>query len=336
MRTGKRSDTGRLALGLLTFAARELAATLLVLIGASLLLFFILKAAPSDEHRALRLDLGASQTSAARVAEDKSIYDASYLGEYLSWLGNAAVGDFGVSTSIQRGRPGSDLIWPAAFDSFKLIIAGVFLSVCMALAVASWRVYRPASLSGKFAAAALSLFSAIPVFLYVYVGVASGNRLIAYGGMEGWWSLPSWFPLPMSQALAPWLFAALILAVGDGGLIDLFSRFSGELDHAATGEHLLGARLLGIPVPREIARGFLPDALSHIARRISFFLGSLVVLEATLGWAGLGYLAWRAAAERDMPVLLGSALVMATALRVLLMACDFIGYFADPRRRSAP
>lgn len=332
MRTGKRSETGRLALGLLIFAARELVATFLVLAGASLLLFVILKAAPSDDRRMLRLDVSTSQGLAAASEEAKP----SWTGEYAGWLGNAATGDFGISSSLQRGRPASDLIWPAAWDSLKLIVAGVGLSVAIALLVAIWRVYRPASVAGKAAAGALGFFSAIPVFLYVYIGVASGNRLISYGGAEGWWALPKWFPLPMTQALAPWLFAALILAVGDGGLMDLFQRFAGELTHAGSGEHMVGARLLGIPVHREIARGFLPDALSHIARRISFFLGSMVVLEATLGWTGLGYLAWRAAAERDMPVLLGSALIMATALRLTLLVFDFTGFVADPRRRAAP
>ena len=105
------------------------------------------------------------------------------------------------------------------------------------------------------------------------------------------------------------------------------------MTHAAAGEHLSGSRMLGLSVPWVMARSFLPGALSHVSRRVSFFLGSVVVLEAALGWPGLGYLAWRAAAERDMPVLLGSTLVMSVALRVTLMANDFIGYLADPRLR---
>ena len=55
------------------------------------------------------------------------------------------------------------------------------------------------------------------------------------------------------------------------------------------------ARLVreGRATPRDVAVFYRVNAQSR-------------VLEAALGWPGLGYLAWRAAAARDMPVLLGS------------------------------
>lgn len=98
---------------------------------------------------------------------------------------------------------------------------------------------------------------------------------------------------------------------------------------------MAGVRVGGLSVPGVIARGFTPGALSHLARRISFFLGSVVVLEAALGWPGIGYLAWRAAAERDMAVLLGAALIMSVALRLILMGVKAVSFVVDPRRRVA-
>ena len=333
LRTGRRSERGRLILGLLKLAVRELAATALVLAGASLLLFLVLKAAPNGESRFLRLERGDGDTRAAQTAPGAAS-DMSSFTEYAKWLGSAAVGDFGQSASIQKGRPAADLIWPAALDSFLLLVAGMLLAIAIALAMAVWRTFRSGSVAGRLTSYLLSLLSSIPVFLYVYMFVAVGNRAISLGAAKGYWTLPQWFPLPMTPALAPWLVAALILAVGDGGLVDLFQRFSSELGHASGGDHLTGARVLGLSVPWEIARGFMPGAINHVTRRISFFLGSMVVLEATLAWPGMGYLAWRAAGERDMPVLLGSTLVMAATLRVTSICGDIVGYLADPRRRS--
>lgn len=329
MLTGKRSDAGRLVLGLLALAARELAATLLVLAGAGLLLFLVLKAAPGDDFRQLRL--GQSVETGLSAAPDEGVS----FSEYLSWLGDAAKGDFGHSSSLQKGRHASELIWPSAGTSFLLLLVAMAFSVAIALPAALLRAYRPTSLSGRFLGGALTVFSSIPVFLYVYTMVAAGNRFLAWGASAGYWALPKWFPLPMTQALLPWLLCALVLAVGDGGALDLFQRFSGELHHAGSGEHIAGARVLGLSAKREIARGFIPGALAHLSRRVSFVLGSLVVLEATLGWPGIGYLAWRAASERDMPVLLGSALVMAAALRVALLGSRVAGYLADPRTRNS-
>lgn len=311
-----------------------MAATLLVLAGACLLLFIVLKAAPSDNHRFLRLERGGNGGHLEAV-ESKKAYDVSSFGEYARWLGSAATGDFGLSVSLRKGTEVSELIFPAVRESFVLLVAGMSLAVLIALLMAVWRFKSPVSPTGRVASYLLMFFSSIPVFLYVYALVSAGNRAIAWGAGEGYWGIPEWFPLPVTPALIPWLMAALILAVGDGGLMDLMQRFLSELNLAGSGEHLTGARAIGLSVPMEIARGFIPGAVSHIARRVSFFLGSMVVLEATMAWPGLGYLAWRAAGERDMPVLLGSALVMAATIRLAAIINGLLGYAADPRRRSA-
>jgi peptide/nickel transport system permease protein len=308
-------------------------ATILVLVGASLLLFLVLKAAPSDERRMLRLDQSAAALTAGTVPPPAPTGATAWAGEFGNWLGGAAVGDFGTSHALQKGRPASDLIWPATLRSFLLLAAGLSIALSGALAVSISRFVRPQSRFRLGAEAAISLVSAIPVFLYVYAAVAGGNRFISFGVAEGWWSAPDWFPLPIKADFIPWLFAAVILAVGDAGLMDLVQRFRSEMVQAGSGEYMTGVRVQGLSVPGVVARGFIPGALSHLSRRISFLLGSLVVLEAALGWPGIGYLAWRAAAERDMPVLLGAALVMAVALRLAYMAADFIGHVADPRRR---
>jgi peptide/nickel transport system permease protein len=298
-----------------------------------MLLFLVLRAAPSDSHRFLRLGLDpAAQTQQADTTAQESV--AAYR-QYFHWLSEAATGNFGISRALQKGRPASELLWPSARHSFGLVTAGLILSALMALGAAIFRLLRPHSILFRLSSVVIGFLSAIPVFLYVYMAVAGGNRAISWGAGNGYWMLPSWFPLPMEAALIPWLFAALFLAIGDGGLVDLYQRFTSELGHACSGEHMTGVRVGGLSVPGVIARGFIPGALSHMARRISFFLGSVVVLEAALGWPGIGYLAWRAAAERDMAVLLGAALIMSVALRLILMGVKAVSFVADPRRRVA-
>jgi peptide/nickel transport system permease protein len=330
---GKRSDRSQLVLGLVKFGLRELASTMLVLVGASLLLFIVLKAAPAEEHLQLRLKSDQAVETVTKNNTDSDAFLTSTVSEYTSWLFGVVQGEFGTSHSLQRGRKASELIWPAARTSFTLLLAGMLIAAFLALTIAIGVILRPYSVVFRVLSTIIGFFSAIPVFLYVYGLVHFGNRTIVWGAENAHWALPHWFPLPANPAIAPWLMAALILGVGDGGLIDLLQRFKSELYHASKGDHITGARLLGLSIPVEIARGFIPGALSHLARRVSFFLGSLVVLEAALGWPGIGYLAWRAAAERDMPVLLGSAFVMAVALKLVLMVFEFVSFIADPRRR---
>ncbi len=304
---------------------------MLVLVGASLLLFLLLRQAPTDSHRFLRLGQDVAGQS---VSAPQSEVAPSASEQYFHWLGEVVTGNFGISRALQKGRPASELLWPSAKRSFGLVSVGLLISTFLALAAAILKLLQPHSRFLRLNSTMIGFFSAIPVFLYVYMAVAGGNRAISWGAGLGYWNLPAWFPLPMEPALVPWFFAALFLAVGDGGLVDLYQRFTSELQHSSNGEYMTGVRVGGLSVPGVIARGFIPGAVSHMARRVSFFLGSVVVLEAALGWPGIGYLAWRAAAERDMAVLLGAALIMSVALRLTLMAVKAISFVVDPRRRA--
>ena len=92
-----------------------------------------------------------------------------------------------------------------------------------------------------------------------------GNGILAWGASKGFWALPGWFPFPSKGEWVPWCFAAGILALADGLLADLYHRFRDELALASKGDHLLGIRLLGLSVPRAVARGFLPGGASSPA-----------------------------------------------------------------------
>ncbi len=314
---------------LLAWGARHLAGAALVLLGASLLLFAVARAAPGHAARGGGLLVTGPGESASAAPEA-----AGWLAEYGAWVTGVLGGDFGQSAVLQRGRPVGELLGPAAGRSLALAGAGLGLSAAAACALALAGALRPHSPFPRLLGGLGHALSALPVFLWAYLAVAGGNALLASGARAGWWALPPWFPFPSQDAWLPWLAAVAILALGDGLFLDLLHRFRSELAHASRGEHLVGVRLLDLSVPLAVARGFLPGAASHLARRIAFALGSLVVLESALGWPGLGFLAWRAAAERDLPVLLGVALVLAAVVRAAVLAADALSYAADPRSRG--
>ena len=299
----------------------------LVLLGASSLLFAVVRAAPGGASGLGQRLSGSSPPPAETPRPDAEAWPLAYA----RWVLRAALGDFGRSTALQQGRPVGELLIPAAVRSLGLAGAGLGLSALAALALALYRTLRPRSCFARGAGVAAHVLSAVPVFLYVYAAVACGNWLLAWGAREALWSLPGWFPFPARDSWVPWLVAAGILAVGDSLLLDLYGTFSVDLEVARSQDHLIGARLLGLSVPGVVARGFLPGAASHLSGRMGLILSSLVVLESALGWPGLGYLAWRAAAERDLPVLLGVTLVLAAGVQVWALVTEAIWRGLDPR-----
>jgi len=314
------------------WAVRQVISAALILLGASLLLFAVVSLAPGGrggEGGGLVVKTGSPEGRVVRA-------EASWLADYSAWAGGALRGDFGRSATLQRGRPVGELLVAGARRSLALSGAALALSAAVALALAVLAAARPCSPTVRAAGGVAHFFSTLPVFLCAYAAVAGGNALVAWGGREGWWSMPGWFPLPSRDAWLPWCGAVAVLALADGLLADLYHRFRSELEQAARGEYLVGVRLLALSVPLAMARGVLPGAVSHLVRRIGFVLGSVVVLESTLGWPGLGYLAWRAAAERDLPVLLGVAVVLAVVVRLAVLSAEAVWYAADPRGRAGP
>ncbi|GAB4254962.1 ABC transporter permease subunit [Deferrisoma sp.] len=306
----------RPALALAGWALRQAAGGLLVLLGTSLLLYGVLRAAPTGT---MAERVGSAGAPAAAPAG---------LPGYGDWLAGALRGDLGRSTAVQRGRPVTALILPGLRRSLGLAGTALLVSTLLSAGIARLGAGRPA---GAGLATAAHLASALPVFLLVYAVTVFGNRLVAAGTRGGWWDLPAWFPFPSRDHWVPWAVAVVVLAVGDGLLADLLGRIRAEVRAAGRVEHRVGARLLGIPEAAVTVRETLPGVAAHLSRRVAFVLGSTVILEAALGWPGLGYLTWRAAAERDLPLLLGSAVVLAAVVRLAGVVAEAAGRWADPR-----
>ncbi|GAB6061715.1 ABC transporter permease subunit [Deferrisoma palaeochoriense] len=308
--------TGRPVFALAGWALRQVASGLLVLLGTTLLLYGVLRAAPTV---APAKRIGVVEGPAAGVAG---------LPGYGEWLLGALRGDLGRSAAVQQGRPVVALILPGLRRSLGLAGAALAVSTLLAVTVSRWARRR---FLGRLAGTLAHLASALPVFLLVYAITVLGNRLVAAGAQGGWWDLPSWFPFPSRDHWVPWVVAVVVLAVGDGLLADLLGRIRAEVRAAGRVEHRVGARLLGIPEAAVTVRETLPGVAAHLSRRVAFVLGSTVILEAALGWPGLGYLTWRAAAERDLPLLLGSAVALAAVVRLAGVVAEAAGRWADPR-----
>lgn len=308
--------TGRPVLALTGWALRQAASGLLVLLGTTLLLYGVLRAAPA-----------ATTAKRIGVVEAPAAGGAGLPG-YGEWLLGALRGDLGRSAAVQQGRPVAALILPGLRRSLGLAGTALFVSTLLAVTVSRW---ARSGFLGPLAGTLAHLASALPVFLLVYATAVLGNRLVAAGARGGWWDLPAWFPFPSRDHWVPWAVAVLVLAVGDGLLADLLGRVRAEARAARRVEHRVGARILGIPEVAVTVREAVPGLAAHLSRRVAFVLGSTVILEAALGWPGLGYLTWRAAAERDLPLLLGSAVVLAAVVRIAGVAAEIAGRWADPR-----
>jgi peptide/nickel transport system permease protein len=121
----------------------------------------------------------------------------------------------------------------------------------------------------------------------------------------------------------PVLVMTLLLAARDFKFLDRLLR------KAWLDPHLLQARAQGLTTFRLVRAHILPSVASQLLAlatlSIATALSALVPVEVIFNVPGLGQLAWNAAMNRDLPVLLAVTMIMAIAVTFSAMASDRTG-----------
>jgi peptide/nickel transport system permease protein len=272
------------ALAVLRWFARTLTILLLVIVGSTLLVRF----APGYLSDAREMDnryaTEARSQLSAEAARSRSL-PRMLLGE----LRGPLRGDFGISR--QFAVPVSELITPRLAVSGGLLLRGMSLGWMMALCAALF------STAGRNP---LLLWQApATVLLAIPTAALATFCLLADSG-------------------GPVLVMALLLAARD------FKFLDHALRRAWLEPYVMQARAQGVRTSRLLVAHIAPALASQLGAlaSLSFVtaLSALVPVEVIFNVAGVGQLAWNAALNRDLPVLLSVMLVMALAVTCSGMA----------------
>lgn len=102
-------------------------------------------------------------------------------------------------------------------------------------------------------------------------------------------------------------------------------------------DYVRTARSKGLSFYRVITRHVLRNALNPVVTAISGWFASLlagaVFIEYVFTWKGLGYRIFDALVKEDLPVVMGSVIVIAATFVVINIAVDIIYGWLDPRVR---
>ncbi|HEY2859498.1 MAG TPA: ABC transporter permease subunit [Terracidiphilus sp.] len=189
------------------------------------------------------------------------------------------------SRSRQFDIPVAELIRPRLAVTGGLLLQSLFLGWGMAICGATLATV------GR----SLSVLWQVPATLLLAIPTAAMATVCLLAGMGG-----------------PVLVMALLVAARD------FKFLHRALRKAWLEPHLLHARAQGITTARLFFAHLLPSLKPQIAAlaalSIVTALSALVPVEVIFNVAGLGQLAWNAALNRDLPVLLDITLMMAIAV----------------------
>jgi len=240
------------------------------------------------------LDPRLSQTSIEWIRSQHH-QDPGLIRYYGKYLGAAVRGDFGTSESLHR--PISQLL----AERFHVTLRSVSLAV-----ITAW--------SAAFALATLSWL------------------------FDGWLfdlscTLVSGFLLSLPAAVIALLFvylrAPVFLAIAVVMFPKLFRFIHNLLSHASGQPHVLAARSRGIGRPQIFLRHILAPATATLVALLgtsaSMGFGTAVPIEALCDSAGIGQLAWYAAINRDLPLIMNLTLIVT----LITVACNSLADYSS-------
>jgi len=250
--------------------------------------------------------------------------------QYLEWLRNAVVGDFGRSLFDRRPILAAiieRLPLTAELAGFALIVA-LLIGVPIGVAAAT---RRRGPLDGAITGLS-GIGLAIPEFWLAMLAV----NLLALR----WGLLPATGIAPLADGLgahlASLILPVLTLASGASAAVTRFTR-SGMIE-ALDSPYTRTALSLGLPRRQVLFHFALRNALIPVVTIIGLLAGGLlggaVLVEEVFAIPGLGDMFVIAVQQKDYPVVQGVALVLTCAVIGINLAVDLICGFLDPRTRG--
>lgn len=302
-----------------------------VLLGVSLVVFGVMSLVPGDPALAI---LGPYATP-ERVAEMRAELglDRSLPVRYLVWLGGVLQGDLGRSVSLERPVLDAVLerLGPTLLLAGTALLLGTLLGIAAGM-IAALRHNRP---TDRLVTLGVLLGISIPSF---WLGLL---LILVFAVWLGW--------LPVSGMTTVWagggildvarhlVLPSLSLALVAGGVIGRLTR--GAAIDVLAAKPIGMARARGLPEHRVLLVHALKSVLARMAPVIGlqagFLIGGAVYIETIFQWPGLGRLLVDAIAARDLLLVQGGVLVLATAYVLVNLAADLSQHVLDRRTRAA-
>jgi peptide/nickel transport system permease protein len=249
--------------------------------------------------------------------------------QYAEWLGGALRGDFG--RSIQYDVPVGGLILSRLRVTLPLtLLAGLFMTVT-ALPLGMYAATHHRRLGDYVAMVVSQLGIAIPGFwagLLLILLFAVRLRWVEAGGFAGW-EAGAW------AAVRSLLLPAVALGVIQAAILTRTTRAA--VLEVIQAEHVRTARAKGLDERAVTWKHVFRNALITIVTIVGLQLGQLmagaIVLENVFYLPGLGRLALGAISARDLPVVQGVVLFVASLIVTVNFAVDIVYGVLDPRIR---
>jgi len=304
---------------MLQYVIKRLLSTIPVLIGISLLLFFMLRMLPGDPAQVLAGQM-ATQEDISLIRHQLGL-DRPIHVQYAFFLSRLVRFDLGRSARTQN--PVTAEIWARLPNTVLLAVVAVTLACIFGIPAGIISAVRPYTLIDYVVTSAAIFGISMPVFwlgLMLVVVFSVILQWLPAGGTGSWKHVI----LP-SVTLAAFV-VAFIARMTRSSMIEVLSQ-----------DYMTTARSKGLKERVVIIKHALKNALipiiTVIGLQFGLLLGGAVLTETVFAWPGLGRLIVDSILGRDYPVIQGAILVFGLLYIFVNLAVDLFYAWVDPRIR---
>lgn len=330
------------------FILHRLGQTLVVVLGVTVIIFFVLRVMPGDPVQLLfgegdDADLGASRLQYEhQLGLDRPLYV-----QYFKFLGEIARGNFG--NSIVRGdEPVIEMVGRALPITVELSLFALLIALAIAVPIAILAALKQNTIWDRggtaFALVGVSMPSfwqgiMLIMFLSVWVPL-----LPVSGVMDARTSVDRITGMPFTDAVltgnweAAWsvlrhmVLPALTLGTGISGQFVRVLRSSLlEVKHQ---DFIDAFRARGLSEPTIVGHmlhNALPTTAVIVGMRIGALLSGTIVIETVFAYPGMGFLLVQGINARDFPVVQGVVVLLTVMVIVANLMADIVHGLLDPR-----
>lgn len=306
------------------FVVRRLMVLLITLLAVSAATFAIPYASGGDPVRTIlrsRVSDQALDPSAIAALRSELGLDRPILVQYLSWLGRAVRGDFGMSFTSRT--PVDQLLGTAIGVSGTLAVIAIGLAFLAALPLGTLAALRPGKRVDNGVTLLTQSFVAVPEYWLAPILVLVFSRYLGWLPSAGWRDPTSIILPALTLALRP---MAYFTQVTRAAMSDVLAS-----------PYMTAARSRGLSGGQALLRHGLRNALLPVMTLFSLWfaglLGGSVVVEVIFAIPGMGRLVYSAVVNHDVPLIQGGILCTVALAVLITTVTDLLYALINPAVR---
>jgi peptide/nickel transport system permease protein len=317
----------------LGFIGRRLLQGLAALLLIATMNFLLVRAAPGDPATVMAGESGAADAVFLQQLRERFDLDKPLPTQLLTYLGNLARLDMGIS--YRQQAPVLDLILERLPATLLLTGSAFLLSLAMGVALGVWASTQVGTWKDSAISVLATLFYATPLYWLALLAVlvfalwlpwlpAFGYQTVG-GGHTG---LARWLDIGHHLILPTLVLSMFYMAI--------YARMTrASMLEVANQDFVKTARAKGLPPGRVLRAHILRNALLPVVTlaglQAGAMVGGAVLIETVFAWPGIGRLLFDALTQRDYSLLLGTFLVTAALAVAFNVITDLVYTLVDPR-----